>query len=219
MATRSRSRARNKEQANDRRARIIEAAAKAFMDKGYAATSIDDIARVIGCTKGLIYYHFKNKSELFFAIHIQTITSLLAATRPIAASNASAADRLRAMIMSRIDSIIEQLPFQRVSLLGLEMNMMDNTTEDDRAVLTQLIELYDDYEGLFIQVIAEGMSEGVFIRGEARLLSKPLLGAINWMIMWYRPRPNGTQADRERLCNTMADFVIRGVGLQTSGDQ
>ncbi|MDP1092318.1 helix-turn-helix domain-containing protein, partial [Klebsiella pneumoniae] len=47
------------------RAAILDAAAACFMAKGYAASSIDDVARSRGSTKGLIYHHNPSKGDLF----------------------------------------------------------------------------------------------------------------------------------------------------------
>jgi len=53
------------ERAADRRQAIIEAALDEFIDRGYAATRLDDVARRAGVAKGTIYLHFKDKQALF----------------------------------------------------------------------------------------------------------------------------------------------------------
>ncbi len=53
---------------NDKASAILDAAAHVFMESGFAAASLDDISEAYGATKGIIYYHFKNKSALFFAV-------------------------------------------------------------------------------------------------------------------------------------------------------
>ncbi len=53
------------ERAADRRLAIIEAALDEFIDRGYAATRLDDVARRAGVAKGTIYLHFKDKQALF----------------------------------------------------------------------------------------------------------------------------------------------------------
>jgi AcrR family transcriptional regulator len=50
------------------RNRILTAATKLFADKGFDATGIDEIARNVGITKSVIYYHFKNKDEILGTI-------------------------------------------------------------------------------------------------------------------------------------------------------
>lgn len=196
---------------DSRRIEIIEAAAEAFMRQGFAATSIDDIAQLLGCTKGLIYYHFKNKTDLFFAIHREGMNYNLAKIRPIAAGNDTAAERIDAMIRVHIDAVIDRLAYQRVTLMGLEMMITGSTTPDERAMLDELSAMYDDYEALYVQVIADGVADGSFAPEEPRMMVKPMLGAMNWMIMWYRPRSNATRASRTKLVDGMVDFLMRGL--------
>jgi AcrR family transcriptional regulator len=52
----------------DTRERILDAAARVFALKGYQAASLDEVARAAGMTKGAIYWHFRSKSDLFFAL-------------------------------------------------------------------------------------------------------------------------------------------------------
>ena len=56
---------KTKEEAAATRARLLEAALESFHSKGYAATTLDDIARQAGITRGAIQWHFGNKTELY----------------------------------------------------------------------------------------------------------------------------------------------------------
>ena len=68
------------------RAEILDAAAVAFMKKGFAATSINTVADALGCTKGRIYYQFESKSDLFFAVHREAMAMNLDAVLGIVRS-------------------------------------------------------------------------------------------------------------------------------------
>src|SRR5688500_12124271 len=59
---------RKKEDALETRHRILDTAARVFLKKGTARTSLDDIAAAAGVTRGAIYWHFKNKIDLFDAM-------------------------------------------------------------------------------------------------------------------------------------------------------
>lgn len=59
---------RTKEEAQETRAQIIEAAEKAFYKRGVARTTLADIAELAGVTRGAIYWHFNNKAELVQAL-------------------------------------------------------------------------------------------------------------------------------------------------------
>lgn len=62
---------KTKEDAEVTRENILEAAAVVFADKGVAGASLDEIAKMAGVTRGAVYWHFKNKVDIFQALHDQ----------------------------------------------------------------------------------------------------------------------------------------------------
>jgi len=69
--------ARNtKEKALETRERIIDAATDVFYDKGVSNTSLNDVAQAAGVTRGAIYWHFKNKADLFDAVCLRVKTPI-----------------------------------------------------------------------------------------------------------------------------------------------
>jgi TetR/AcrR family acrAB operon transcriptional repressor len=60
---------RTKAEAEETRQRIICAAERVFYDKGVSETTLEDVARAAGVTRGAIYWHFANKTELLLALH------------------------------------------------------------------------------------------------------------------------------------------------------
>lgn len=59
---------RTKEEAQETRSQILEAAEKAFYERGVARTTLADIATLAGVTRGAIYWHFSNKADLVQAM-------------------------------------------------------------------------------------------------------------------------------------------------------
>jgi AcrR family transcriptional regulator len=62
--------------AEERRADLLEAGRELFLAKGVAATSLDDITRRAGVSKGLFYLYFRSKDDLMAALHVQFSTRL-----------------------------------------------------------------------------------------------------------------------------------------------
>lgn len=60
---------RTKEDAEQTKQSILEAAAKIFSDKGFARSTLDEIAKAAKVTRGAIYWHFENKTEIYKALH------------------------------------------------------------------------------------------------------------------------------------------------------
>ena len=68
--------------ASKSRDQILVAAADCFKENGFAATSIDDVADMLGATKGMIYHHFRSKIDLFFAVYRRGMEINFGATEP-----------------------------------------------------------------------------------------------------------------------------------------
>lgn len=190
---------------------ILRAAAEAFMEHGYAATSIDTVATVLGATKGRIYYCYKSKADLFFDIHREAMLLNLGTIRPIATGPGSAGERLRRMVEAHLDLIVTHLPLQRVAIQGVEMHLSSSTTPQQRSLLESLIGMRDDYERLFVQVLGEGVAAGEFRELDIKIVVKLLLGGLNWVCVWYKPRPKETAKTLRKFVDESANFVLRAV--------
>ena len=69
---------RRAEYAEATRAALVDAAAELFAQRGYGATSLDDVAAAVRVTKGAVYHHFKGKRDLFYAVCEQVETEVVA---------------------------------------------------------------------------------------------------------------------------------------------
>lgn len=68
---------KTKAEALETRQRIMDAAVDVFFEKGVAHTTLDDIAQAAGVTRGAIYWHFKNKLDVFSTLYVNLHTALL----------------------------------------------------------------------------------------------------------------------------------------------
>lgn len=190
---------------------LLDAAAKTFMDLGFNAASVDAIGDTLGVTKGFIYYYFKSKTDIFFAVQQRSMELTRQSIEPISKSNASATRRLHDMAVAHTMLITERLPYLRVAAQGLELHLASRTTADERASLEVITKLRDRNQQYYVKVLKDGMQSGEFRSLDPSISVKPLLGALNWTSRWYQPRPNETDADRRRLAEEIASFVVNGV--------
>lgn len=204
-------RAPDSEPAGDREIGILDAAARAFMRQGFAATSLDRIGDELGSTKGLIYYHYRSKTDLFFAVHRRAMELSNAALRPPFETPGPAVERLRRMAIAHTHLIMDHLPYMRVAAQSLEMHLLERTSASERAELADVSALREANEALYVRVIEDGIAEGAFRPVEPRLTVKPLLGALNWTSRWYQPRPDETATARRRIAEEIADFAVGGL--------
>jgi AcrR family transcriptional regulator len=76
------------EQRDQTRARLLDAAEKVFVDRGFHAASVDEVAEEAGYSKGAVYSNFENKDELFLAVLERRVDS-----RALAIESGVAADQ------------------------------------------------------------------------------------------------------------------------------
>ncbi|OWJ80359.1 TetR/AcrR family transcriptional regulator [Haematobacter genomosp. 1] len=193
---------------------ILEMAAQCFMEQGFAATSIDDVARRLGATKGRIYHYYSSKTDLFFDVHREGMERLFRAVEPVMAGPGPAVQRLTAMLHAHAMAMMTNVAFEAVVVQGVHMHRMAATTPDQRRTLDALIALRRRFEGLFRQVMEEGIADGSLRAMDVSVGAKAMLGAVNWMSVWYRPLPEETQESRHRLADQIVATQIEGFRRQ-----
>src|ERR1700749_594639 len=79
------------------RSELLDAAAACFSKTGFSGTSIDDIADQLAATKGMVYHHYRSKTELFFDVHVCAMEMDFSAIEGAAARGVTAFERLELM--------------------------------------------------------------------------------------------------------------------------
>jgi len=196
---------------NEPREAILDAAALCFMERGFNATCIDDIARRLSATKGMVYHYFSSKAELFFEIHHRAMDALFDGLTPIAESGLPAPERFTAMAESYVRTLILTQPYQRTVSEAVQMLLRSSTTAEQRAQLERLQARRNRCEELFMAVLEEGIGNGTMQAVRPRVSIKPVFGAMNSVIQWYHPREGDTPAQLTELINEVVQVSLRGV--------
>jgi AcrR family transcriptional regulator len=194
--------------------RILDAAAEEFMGAGFDATSIDDIARRVGQTKGLIYYHFRSKVEVFHAVYERAIAVLSDRVAPHAAASAPGIERLQRMAKAHLVDLTSRLAYHDVLRQGIEQRLRLRLTQDQRQALIELSRLRDEYEYLFRNVIAEGIADGSVRQLPVTVATRTLLGGLNAVDLWYRYTQEESPSsvdDVNELTSVISDLLVRGL--------
>ena len=178
---------------------ILKSAASAFRKKGFHGTSMDEISDRLLMTKGSLYYYFKNKEDLLYACHDYSLNRLLQTLGEIEKDGTSLEERLRRLIVNHVRHLIDEL---HASAMTIELNGL---SPDLR---TKLIKKRDRYEREFRKIIQEGMEKGIFEKGDPKLVTFAIMGALNWIARWYSPEG---VAKSERIGEVFSDFFIRGL--------
>lgn len=190
---------------------ILETAAQCFMEQGFSTTSIDDVARRMNSTKGRIYHYYSSKTDLFFDVHREGMQRLFQAVEPACQLTGSGLRKLEEMLMAHAMAMMSNVAFEAVVVQGVHMHKLAATTPDQRRTLNELISIRRRFEDLFKQVIQEGIEDGSIRAMDVSIAAKAVLGAINWLSIWYQPRSSETEEDRIRLAQTIVGIQIKGL--------
>lgn len=193
------------------REKLLSAAASAFMERGYSGTSIDDIASVLGVTKGSVYHHYASKSEIYFAVQEAAMQRIDAQVRAIFESDAPPDEKLYRMAIGHAAAIMSDFAASKVGVQGLERSLMKASGVEARRGLRRTLRMRKDYEAMFRHVIAAGMAVGVFREGPVGLMSMGSLGTLNWITLWFNPHRSNTQAHMAQIAEQLARMVVQAL--------
>lgn len=195
---------------------IIAAAADVLQRKGYDAATMKDIAAAVNLTAASLYHHFKNKDALFLAVLDAGLTFVLEQLEPIAAAEERADVKLRRMIACHIIGVTNNravgaaMVFEIRELMTLPIGI-DETGAVDAEIIAARDAFFaqrDRFEGLFRQVVQEGIDRGMFRPVDVGIFVKLLLGAQNWVGVWFRP---GGRLTGDEIAQLMAGMLINGI--------
>ncbi|MDF2235811.1 TetR/AcrR family transcriptional regulator [Albimonas sp. CAU 1670] len=190
---------------------VLAAAAVAFMERGFAATSIDDVARGMGATKGRVYHYYRSKLDLFTDVVRRSLERIGAQVAEAEAEGGTPRERMERMMRVHVRSILKDQPWHRCALQGVEMFLRESAAPEQRAAMADLIRLRHDHERLFLRVLDDGMETGAFRRCDAATTVRTLLPALNGAVYWYRPRDGETEAHLARIIDEIVAFALGGL--------
>ena len=196
------------------RADILEAAAHCFMERGYAAASIDDVARRLGATKGRIYHHYPSKSDLFADVFRFGMDMNYRAIEPFRDSGEKAGKRWQGMALVHVVQMITTRQFQRVVWEGVEMHLRGATTPEQRTVFAELIERRSQYSDIFRDLLAEAREDGDMVFENLGITNQLVFITLNSPIFWYSPRAGETGRDIEDIARQIVGFAMHGLGIR-----
>src|SRR5512144_3396941 len=162
------------------RDQILRTAADLFRERGYRASTLDDIAARLGMSKASLYTYFRAKEEMLAAISRQTIEGFTRELGLVLRSTLSPEDKLRRIVREHVRFVIANRSFLTV-FFSEESNLPARFA---RALAAQK----DRYDKGVESVIAEGIRRGAFRDVPPRLIVFGLLGMLNWLYKWYNPR-------------------------------
>ncbi|HEV2583748.1 MAG TPA: TetR/AcrR family transcriptional regulator [Ktedonobacteraceae bacterium] len=177
---------------------IVAAAAELFARDGFGATSLDDIASVLGVTKGALYYHVRNKEEILRLIYLTVLTASEEPLRKIVEEDLPPGEKLRRAVEHHVVVAADRSPAMTV----FYREHPHLTGPFSKEILLRK----KAYERFFEQIIEEGQAAGVFHADiDHKIATFGLLGMCNWLSQWYR-------AEGQYTPQQIADMFMRMIG-------
>jgi len=179
---------------------ILEAAAHIFGEKGFHATSMNDIAEAVNLQKASLYYHFSSKQEILISILDYALDLINGHLESVLAQPLSPDEKLRQAMVSYLETIAENRDLSAVLLL--EIRSLDPELK------TRHASRREKFERLWRDLIIEGKQAGVFNSDDPSMTGRAILGVLNWTVTWYR---NDGPRSATEIANLFADILLQGL--------
>ena len=162
------------------RERILEEATALFVASGYRGISMREIASEVGMTKAALYYHFRDKEQLFVALLNHVLDELAALIERCRAENSSHRAQIEAIIRQ-----VMLLPLERRASLRLASQELANL---DAITRQQFVERYhSQFIDRITAILAEGIAQGEFRPVDPQIGAWALLG-MSILVRLVSPR-------------------------------
>lgn len=179
---------------------ILEAAAQIFSEKGFHATSMQDIADAVNLKKASLYHHIDSKQKVLLEILDQALDIVIAEVKQATEGGYPTPDKIRRAIRTYLNTLTVRKEIAAVLLL--EYRALDGK------LFNQHIVRRDRFERLWRNLIQAGVDEGAFVCSDPSQAGRALLGMMNWTITWYSPTGRLTA---EQIADQYTDLLLTGL--------
>lgn len=185
---------------NGTAARILEDAAKLFYENGYHATSMREVAAVVGIKAASVYNHFSGKEEILFEIAHGTMKEMLAGGRAAVSSASSPEAELRRLVEFHVRYSAQN---------RLRAKVADDQLHALRPARRKRVQrIRDTYEGLFRDVLRRGRDEHGWQVDDVAVVTFAIATMASGVDVWYRE--NG-RLSADAIASIYGDLAVRAV--------
>ncbi|SPJ24115.1 TetR/AcrR family transcriptional regulator [Palleronia abyssalis] len=185
-----------------KREAVMTMAVRFFNEKGFHATSLDDVAKALNVTKPTIYHYFRNKDEILFECVVQGLHSIADAAGRVEAQGGTGLERLKS------------LAYMYAICMTQDFCICISRTADHElspASRARFRALKREIDQTMRQVIRDGIADGTIAPESERMISFTLAGALNWIARWFDPEG---PMSREEVAQSVVSILMNGVAAE-----
>lgn len=179
---------------------ILDAAAQIFREKGFHAASMQEIAQAVNLQKASLYHHVASKQDILLALLDRALDTLIEQFENDVNPQLPPPDRLRQAMQAYLQAMLDNRDLAAVLLL--EHRSLEPHHHASH------IPRRDRFERLWRDLIEEGRRKHTFNCNDPALSAKAMLGAMNWIITWYRP---DGELSAKQIADQYADLFLSGL--------
>jgi AcrR family transcriptional regulator len=162
-----------------RETELMAAATRLFRERGFHATSMQDLGEALAMNRGSLYHYIASKDDLLWTILNGALDLLERRVNPELDADAAAVERLARAVHAHLHVAADHA--DELSLVQIELRSLSR----DRRI--EMIARRDAYERRWRQAVADGIAAGELRPFDVRLAGIGILSACNWFTQWYRP--------------------------------
>ena len=192
-----------------KREHILFSAIETFASKGFAKTTINDIAESAGIGKGTVYEYFKSKDEIIHHAFLYFISNLMGGFEALLNSDLNGKEKFIEVLKG----------FSHISdgksgeLLDLMMDFWAEGLRSEHAssiLKEDMIQMYNNYRGLLVTILKQGVTEGHFRSNiDVEALAALIVGMLDGlMVQWILERD---RFDINRMIDSFIEMVFNGI--------
>ncbi|MEO6405923.1 MAG: TetR/AcrR family transcriptional regulator [Ferruginibacter sp.] len=179
---------------------IVKNAAALFRKKGFAASSMRELAITMGIEAPSLYNHIGSKNELLQAVCFNVANRFNDHLDTTLASAATIIQKLDNLIRFHIRMMLDE--FDEVIVANHEWKQLEEP------LLTNFLSQRKKYENRFVMLIREGINEGQFKNIHPHVATLTILSAVRGLEFWQRHKK---ELSIEELENNMVQHLLKGL--------
>ena len=189
---------------------VLRAALRVFLERGFAAARIEDIAQVAGVGKGSVYLHFRNKRELFQAVIDEGIVSQIEMAEAVASDfSGSASDLLATLLHTNL------VDFWGTPSSGIYKLIIAESAQFPELAASYHSQITCRARELLQRILQLGIAQGEYREMDVECTAHLILNALdNEQLQAHSlPEFDGSRIDSHRFVEALMRLVLDGVRL------